>query len=779
MRFCAVGVALALSLASVAHADPRRGQGDDPSGGVGTTTPVTAALEGTWKHLGPDVWPTGRMSAYAVVDPAGDRMVMFGGWNSRYLSDTWTLDLASATWTQGTGDTTHPGPRIEYASIHDPVRNRMIVFGGKYPYSNEVWALDLSGTPTWKQLTTAGTPPSPRESRAIYDPVRDRMVVFGGFGPYDYPNHLNETWELTLSGTPTWRQLSTTGGPPARRRGQTAILDPSADRMIVFGGYDDVTFMNDVWSLDLATNTWQQLTPGGDVPPERYGHSATFDPDRREMVVFGGYRYNGGPFGYDGGYLNDLYVLSLSGSPTWTRVTTSPSPPLRDFHSAVYDAPRRRIVLFGGNSGSIFNDLWALDTSTRTWTQLGPNATGPRPRLSSYAVTDANSQRLVLFGGWGNEYFDDTWTLALDQDPPQWIPHLPAVHPSARLEHATAYDATRDRMLLFGGKDAYQFFNDVWQLDLAGEPTWSPLATTGDPPSRRECRAVYDPVRDRLILFGGFSYPYHLDETWELTLSGMPTWHQLSPTGPLPPARRGQTMIYDPAADDVLVFGGYDDNTFFNDVWTLSFEGGGEHWNELHPTGVGPGPRYGSSATLDPVRRQMIVFGGYDGHYLNDAFALALDPAPRWTQVDAVIHPGPTDFHSMAYDPDRDRFLVFGGNDGQPLGDLWQLSFTNPILLPPPVSIQSGATALAVAGVQLAAGSRVPLLQVTVPSAAAVRLELFDVAGRRLADRSFTPAAAGRNAIPLAEARALRAGIYLVRVTQGGKSAVGRALIVP
>ena len=770
MRRCTVGVALALSvsLASFALADPQRGQGEEAPGGIGPTTPVSAALEATWKRLGPDVWPRARMSAYPVVDPVHDRMVMFGGWNSRYFSDTWTLDLASATWTQGTGDSTHPGPRIEYASIHDPVRNRMIIFGGKDPYSNEVWALDLSGTPTWTQLSTAGTPPSPRETRAIYDPVRDRMVIFGGYGPYDWPHALDETWELTLSGTPTWHQLSTTGGPPARRAAHTAIYDPAGDRMIVFGGSDFVTFMNDVWSLDLATNTWQLVPTSGDVIPVRYGHSATYDPERRQMIVFGG---------YNGAYLDDLYVLSLD-SGVWTHVST-PGPSVRDFFATAYDASRGRVLLFGGNTGPLYDDLWALDTGTRTWTRLGPKDTGPAPRLSSYAVTDANSQRLVLFGGWGNRYFDDTWTLALDQDPPQWISHLPAVHPSARLEHATAYDATRDRMLLFGGKDAYQFFNDVWQLDLAGEPTWSPLATTGDPPSRRECRAVYDPVRDRLLLFGGFSYPYHLNETWELTLSGTPTWHQLSPTGPLPPARRGQTMIYDPSDDEVLVFGGYDDITFFNDVWTLSFEGGHEHWHQLHPTGVGPGPRYGSSATLDPVRRQMIVFGGYDGHYLNDAFALALDHGRRWTQIDAAIHPGPTDFHSMAYDPDRDRFLVFGGNNGQPLGDLWQLSFTNPILLPPPVSIQAGAPALAVAGVQLAAGSRVPLLQVTVPSASAVRLEMFDVAGRRLADRSFTPAAIGRNAIPLAEARALRAGIYLVRVTQGGKSAVGRALIVP
>jgi hypothetical protein len=286
-------------------------------------------------------------------------------------------------------------------------------------------------------------------------------------------------------------------------------------------------------------------------------------------------------------------------------------------------------------------------------------------------------------------------------------------------------------------------------------------------------------VRDRLLLFGGFSYPNHLNETWELTLSGAPTWRQLSPTGPVPPPRRGQTMIYDPSDDEVLVFGGYDDNTFFNDVWALSFEGGHEHWNQLHPTGVGPGPRYGSSATLDPVRRQMLVFGGYDGRYLDDAFVLALDHAPRWTQIDAPVHPGPTDFHSMAYDADRDRFLLFGGNNGQPLGDLWELRYANPILLPPPVSLRSGEPALAVEGIRHAPGSRVPLLQLTVQSVASVRLELFDISGRRLADRLFTPATAGRNAIPLDEARTFRAGIYLVRVTQAGKSAVGRALVAP
>src|SRR5512143_1501647 len=125
MRRIAAGLALALSvsLSSTAQADPGRSQYEDPPPPGQAAAPTTAALNPSWKRWGPAPWPAPRMSAYAVVDPSHERMVVFGGWGSGYFSDTWMLDLASDTWTQSPADTVHPGPRMEYASIHDPVRN--------------------------------------------------------------------------------------------------------------------------------------------------------------------------------------------------------------------------------------------------------------------------------------------------------------------------------------------------------------------------------------------------------------------------------------------------------------------------------------------------------------------------------------------------------------------------------------------------------------------------------------------------------------------------------
>src|SRR5262245_38113277 len=311
------------------------------------------AVDGTWTPFDPG----SLMSHTFTLDPAGSRAILFGGWDGRIFdnssvhNDTWSLDLSGApTWHRMLPSSTLPTARMEHVMVLDPTRNRMIVFGGKSTnaYFNDLWALDLTGTGAWSPLAADGTPPAPMETRGIYDPLRDRVIFFGGYRP---SSPINELWQLTLSGTPTWSMLAANNAPPPARVAHTMIYDPMGDRVIVFGGKGNVAYLNDVWQLSLGgTPTWTHLLPSGTPPDGRYGHNAIFDSQRLRMIVFGG--FNDGT----GFMFNDVWALDLM-SLTWSQLSIDGTLPLgampyeRDFSAMAYDAEHQRIALYGGNVG--------------------------------------------------------------------------------------------------------------------------------------------------------------------------------------------------------------------------------------------------------------------------------------------------------------------------------------------------------------------------------------------------------------------------------------------
>jgi hypothetical protein len=175
----------------------------------------------------------------------------------------------------------------------------MLVFAGTEDlnYFNDVWALSLVA-PTWSLLTPGGSPPAGRVvPTAIYDPLRDRMVMFGG-GYQDGSDHnLNDVWALSLSGSPAaWTALNPAGSPPPGRYAHTAIYDAAVDRMVVFaGGTLANARYNDVWMLRWTTpasveDAPAQLRLGVPRPnPSRGGTFVDFElakPARVTLDVF-------------------------------------------------------------------------------------------------------------------------------------------------------------------------------------------------------------------------------------------------------------------------------------------------------------------------------------------------------------------------------------------------------------------------------------------------------------------------------------------------------------
>ena len=105
-----------------------------------------------------------------------------------------------------------------------------------------------------------------------------------------------------------------------------------------------------------------------------------------------------------------------------------------------------------------------------TWTYNGKTWTLQSPLVQpvwvygSSAAFNPRVQAVVLFGG-GSSGVDQNSTWAWDRGGrANWI-RLPAVQsPPAREGAGMAYDAALHRVILFGGQDNSEYFNDTWEL---------------------------------------------------------------------------------------------------------------------------------------------------------------------------------------------------------------------------------------------------------------------------------------------------------------------------
>ena len=535
----------------------------------------------------------------------------------------------------------------------------MVIYGGfDGVYKNDVWALSLTSPPSWTEITPVLAGPAARAGHAaIYDPVAQKMVVFAGSSA---AGAKQDVWTLSLAGTPSWSLLATSGAPPSPRSAASAIYDPLAARMVVFGG---TPATNDVWMLSLGSSAgWTHPIPAGTPPTPRGGHTAIYDPLNSRMLVYGG--------GAGSLLSGETWSLSLGASPAWSLITAtgSASVTARQFHTAAYDAGSQRMLVYGGQSSAgLRADVWGLALQGNpAWSELTPT-TGPSPgaRSGITGVIDPGSGDWYVFGGaLGSGTFEaDLWRLQMmvqadtcrrgDAD---WV-YVNSLGPAARTLHAMATDEARGTVVLFGGIVNGAAMGDTWEWDGDSWHYRSPLHR----PSPRGSHAMaYDPLRQRVVLYGGSTNSSQYADTWEWDGSD---WHQVLAAGP--GFRYGHAMAWDDSLKEVVLFGGFD-GSVRSDLWSWN----GSTWTPRAVTGPSGG-LYAAMAN-DPQRRRVVLFGGR----VTASPASAVDETwewdgGSWSAIAPLTRPGARSNAGMSYSACCNRVTLMGGQGVNPLGSTW------------------------------------------------------------------------------------------------------------
>ncbi|MEO7732415.1 MAG: kelch repeat-containing protein, partial [Kofleriaceae bacterium] len=315
-----------------------------------------------------------------------------------------------------------------------------------------------------------------------------------------------------------------------------------------------------------------------------------------------------------GGLCNDFTTLCRTlddvwewDGADWHRALYATTPSIRTGAAMAYDDVHATAVMFGGQPNKLdqgfslgpgMADTWLWDGSS--W-RLQLPAVSPPPRVLAAMAFDTARGRTVMFAGAGQSplgfSLDDTW----EWDGAAWTERHPATRPPPHVGHAMAYDAARDRTVMVGDILADGTL-DQWQWDGT---TWTSLAPASRPPGRFSTALAYDAERQKVVMFGGTGRPGLFGDTWEWDGT---SWIDRSPaSGPVPAPRVLHTLTYDPVRRRVVLFGGQAGTSSLNDVW----EWDGTSWTTSLLVSP-PLPREGHAMVYDAAHGDLVMFGGDD-----------------------------------------------------------------------------------------------------------------------------------------------------------------------
>ncbi|MHA1946094.1 MAG: Kelch repeat-containing protein [Candidatus Hodarchaeales archaeon] len=335
-------------------------------------------------------------------------------------------------------------------------------------------------------------------------------------------------------------------------------------------------------------STWVNVYPPSAPSPRGY-FDLVYDNESDIIILMGGFNMiSADPYPVNI-LRDDLWTYSVS-SNLWEDRTPVVRPAVRLTRGALaYNSKHDVVILFGGVNGGLFDDTWAYDYNTNTWTNMKP-VISPPARDAHQVVYDSQSERIIMFGGrntttyWDvteRDFLNDTWVY--DYNTNTWTEITPDISPKGRWFFDMVYDSKSDRVILFGGYTSDYLLagpdrgvkGDTWSFDLESE-TWIELNTTNNPSPRSYISMVYDLNREKTVLYGG-SFgagggdtvdDVLLNDTWMFDYTTK-IWMDVSDSNTTGHRTRCN-MVYCEKTGQIILFGGQLDdewNSFNNETW--------------------------------------------------------------------------------------------------------------------------------------------------------------------------------------------------------------------
>jgi hypothetical protein len=180
---------------------------------------------------------------------------------------------------------------------------------------------------------------------------------------------------------------------------------------------------------------------------------------------------------------------------------------------------------------------------------------------------------------------------------------------------------------------------------------------------------AYDAAAQHVLLFGGddWSALGEYGDTW--TLAGN-VWSQDLST-PAPAMRRDHRMTYDAARQRVVLLGGWSyvgtSSVYYGDTW----EHDGSGWTEAQPTQSPPG-RYLHGQAYDPVRQRTVVFSGSGSWYTRTRSDVWEYDGVTWMQVLESSRTGGRTPAYLTYCGRPGNVMMLGTGVAAMLDDVWR-----------------------------------------------------------------------------------------------------------